>query len=485
VVLALVILWYAWVGTGETWGSERSDIYRQSRSAAVLLVSVDRAGKSLSFGTGFFMSQDGHILTNAHVLAPSAKLLVYVPDQGVFTDAKTVTIDQDADLAVLRLPSLQGRALPLAGAFAEEGTEALAVGFPRIIDTLQMGLTLHSTVKPVNISGVAMGRSRTQGRIIPFIQASGVVHAGTSGGPLVDAVSGQVLGMVVHSVPYVGQATDRHGSLIGSVLLRADMSYAIPATFIRQWLLDHQISYDQDAAVKSGTHAGSFPRFQADPQMLGMSLFLTGHLVQTIADTVNSDAGFMELAVYQYEKAHEHLPGKTAIARNLALAYGSLHRYQEALNTYEGLLRQSPSDFLLLTETAQTLKLLQKEEQAMTMYRSALEQEACHLDALNGLGNLYLSHQEYGKAVHIFRQAVKCAPSSAYASFYLGESMTRSGLVEEAHAVWKNSLERVSARNVQEQELFNLMRERTVNTPALLSHATPVKLLENPKTISH
>jgi uncharacterized protein HemY len=119
------------------------------------------------------------------------------------------------------------------------------------------------------------------------------------------------------------------------------------------------------------------------------------------------------------------------------------------------------------------------------MYRSALEQEACHLDALNGLGNLYLSHQEYGKAVHIFRQAVKCAPSSAYASFYLGESMTRSGLVEEAHAVWKNSLERVSARNVQEQELFNLMRERTVNTPALLSHATPVKLLDNPKTISH
>ena len=172
---------------------------------------------------------------------------VDVPDQGVFTEAKTIVIDQDADLAVLHLPSVQGRALPLSRSFAEEGTEALAVGFPRVIDTLQMGLTLHGTVKPVNISGVAMGRSRTRVPIIPFIQVSGVVHAGTSGGPLVDSVNGQVLGMVVHSVPYVGQATDRHGSMIGSVLLiRLDTSYAIPATFIRQWLSDHDIPFDQD-----------------------------------------------------------------------------------------------------------------------------------------------------------------------------------------------------------------------------------------------
>ncbi len=483
-VCALVILWYAWVGMGQTWASERSDIYRQSRSAAVLLVSVDRVAKSLSFGTGFFMSQDGHILTNAHVLASSAKLLVYVPDQGVFTDAKTVAIDQDADLAVLHLPSVQGRVLPLAGAFAEEGTEALAVGFPRVIDTLQMGLTLHSTVKPVNVSGVAMGRSRTQGRIIPFIQASGVVHAGTSGGPLVDAVSGQVLGMVVHSVPYVGQATDRHGSLIGSVLLRADMSYAIPATFIRQWLSDHQIPLEQDAQVRNAAHSAPTDRLQTDPKILGMSLFLTGHLVQTIADTVNSDSGFMDLAVNHYEKALEILPGKTAIVRNLALAYGSLHRYKEALKMYEGLLQESPSDLLLLTETAQTLKWLHQDEQAMAMYRTALEQGSCHLDALNGLGNLYLGHQEYGKAVHVFRQAVKCAPSSAYALFYLGESMTRSGLVEEAHAVWKNSLERVSTQNVQEKELFNLMRERTVVAPAIFSHASPGKPVDNPHLVS-
>jgi S1-C subfamily serine protease/tetratricopeptide (TPR) repeat protein len=484
-LLTMVLLLAACPGLEPAWASQRSEIFRQSRSGAVLLVSVDRGSKSLSFGTGFFISRKGHILTNAHVLTDKARLFVYIPDQGVFPDAKTVTIDQDADLAVLQLPSIHGRALPLFESFAEEGTEALAVGFPRVIDTLQMGLTLHSTVKPVNVSGVAMGRSRTQGRIIPFIQASGVLHAGTSGGPLVHAGSGQVLGMVVHSVPYIGQAKDRQGSMIGSVLLRADMSYAIPATLIRQWLVDRHIPHETTVSRAVGTApSGSLASLQVDPHILGMSLFLTGHLVQTIANTVN-DPEFTELAVNYYEKALEIFPGKQEIARNLALAYKSLHRDQDALKIYEGLLQQSPSDLFLLTETAQTWKFLHHEDKAMAMYEAVLEQDPCYLDALNGLGHLYLVDHEYGKAVQTFRKAVKCAPSSAYASFYLGESMVRSGSVEEAQAVWKGSLERVSIQTLQEKELFTLMRERTLHSPGSLFHTSPVpQKVDNPKSVS-
>ncbi|MBA3965660.1 MAG: serine protease [Nitrospirales bacterium] len=483
--LILVIILWGWMGFENTWASERSDMYLQSRSSTVLLVSVDRETKSVSFGTGFFISQDGHILTNAHVLVPSAKLLVYVTDQGVFTDANIVTIDQDADLAVLHLPQGHGRALSLFGTLAEDGAEGLAVGFPRIIDTLQMGLMLHGTVKPVNISGVTLGRSRTQGRSMPFLQVSGVLHAGTSGGPIVDAVSGQVLGIVVHSVPYIGQATDRKGSLIGSVQLRADMSYAIPSTFIRQWLADQRIPYEmQPSQIAGSSSSGSPARLPVDPQILGMAFFLTGHLMQTIAGTLNDEPEFMELAVNHYEKAHEIIPGNLAIVKNMALGYRALHRYGEALHIYEGLLQQSPSDPLILTETAKTLKLLHLDDQAMAMYRTVLDHESCHLDALNRLGILYLSHQEYGKAVHTFRQAVKCAPSSAYAWFYLGESMTGSGLVEEAHAAWKESLERVIIQNSQEKELFNLMRERAVSGPALLSHVSPVKPVNSPQVSS-
>jgi hypothetical protein len=57
--------------------------------------------------------------------------------------------------------------------------------------------------------------------------------------------------------------------------------------------------------------------------------------------------------------------------------------------------------------------------------------------------------------------------------------------VEEAHAVWKKSLEQVSIHTLQEKELFNLMRERTGGSPALLSLTSPVpKTVNNPNSVS-
>src|SRR5690606_16622236 len=111
---------------------------------------------------GFFINEH-HILTNAHVLNDSGTVLVYVPDEGVYPEASIAVIDQDADMAVLNLPNVAGRALPLSEFIPEEGTEGFVAGFPRVIDTLQMGLTLHSTIKPVTLSGRTMGRSRTEG----------------------------------------------------------------------------------------------------------------------------------------------------------------------------------------------------------------------------------------------------------------------------------------------------------------------------------
>jgi Tfp pilus assembly protein PilF len=474
--------WYGWLASilllallsvcldrEDALASKRSEVYRQSRAGTVLLVSVNKITRSLSFGTGFFVSQEGHILTNAHVLDDQSQLLVYVPDQGVYPDAKTVFVDHDADMAVIHLPKITGRALPLSKSIPEEGTDSLVVGFPRVIDTLQMGLALHSTIKPVTLSAFTMGRSRTEGRMIPFLQVSGILHAGTSGGPLVHADRMEVFGMVVHSVPYIGQAKNGQGALLGTVMLRADMSYVIPATVIRQWLADHQIPHvlSRSDAAPADSLAVAF-----EPHKLGMSLFLTGHLVYTIADTVNFDSDFLELALPHYEKALEIFPGKTVIARNLALVYRSLHRYQEAVKIYEKLLQQSPSDLLLMTEAAQTWKLLHKEDKAIPIYRTVLKQESCYLDALNGLGNVYLENQEYAKAVQMFQEAVKCVPSSAYASYYLGESMARAGQVKEAYQVWKGSLERINIHTLQEKEVYDLMRERLKAAPALLSHAS-------------
>src|SRR6185436_13668172 len=115
-----------------------------------------------------------------------------------------------------------------------------AVGYPRITDILQMGMTLHTTVFPINVSGIALGRSRIQNRPASFIQTTGPMNSGSSGGPLVRLGTGEVIGMVVHTVPYVGQARNLKGAVVGNVMLRAGINYSIPAPEIRHWLASHR-----------------------------------------------------------------------------------------------------------------------------------------------------------------------------------------------------------------------------------------------------
>ncbi len=486
VVWGILIFCFFFVIESQAEASTRSEIFRQSRNAAVLLVSRDKITSSITFGTGFFISDEGHILTNAHVLTDNSSLLIYIPGHGVFSDARRIAIDQDADLAVVHLPFAHDRALTFSRDFPEEGTEVFAAGYPRVTDTLQMGLMLHATVKPINMTGWTYGRTRTQRHVVPFLQVSGVLHSGTSGGPLVDSKSGKVLGVVVHSVPYIGKATDRQGSMIGRVLLRADISYAIPAIRITKWLAEHQIPFKiSEISGEPRRAIISSDDVRGDPQKLGMSLFLTGHLTQTIAETVNGDQGFLELAVHHYQKALELLPSKFVISRNLALAYRSLQRYEEALSLYENLIEQSPSNLSILTEAAQTSMYFRDDKKAMSLYQTALEHHGCSLDALNGIGTLHFGKLEYAQAIKVFQKAVSCVPSSAYASFYLGESLARSGLTEEAFSVWNRSLKRVTRETSQEKEFYDLMHERTRSTPTLFSKVSPIsKLAKTPQTVS-
>ena len=134
-------------------------------------------------GSGFIISSDGLILTNAHVVREAKDVTVKLSDRREFT-AKVLGIDTTTDIAVLRIDAHDLPVVRLGDPKSlEVGDPVLAIGAP-------YGLEQTATQGIVS----AKGRSLPGDAVVPFIQTDAAVNPGNSGGPLFDG-SGSVVGI--------------------------------------------------------------------------------------------------------------------------------------------------------------------------------------------------------------------------------------------------------------------------------------------------
>jgi len=134
-------------------------------------------------GSGFIISSDGLILTNAHVVREAKDVTVKLSDRREFT-AKVLGSDTATDIAVLRIKATGLPVVRLGDPRQlEVGDPVLAIGAP-------YGLEQTATQGIVS----AKGRSLPGDTVVPFIQTDAAVNPGNSGGPLFDG-SGAVVGI--------------------------------------------------------------------------------------------------------------------------------------------------------------------------------------------------------------------------------------------------------------------------------------------------
>lgn len=134
-------------------------------------------------GSGFIISADGLILTNAHVVRDAKDVTVKLSDRREFA-AKVLGSDPVTDVAVLRIDAKGLPAVRLGDASTlEVGDPVLAIGAP-------YGLEQTATQGIVS----AKGRSLPGDSAVPFIQTDAAVNPGNSGGPLFDG-TGAVVGI--------------------------------------------------------------------------------------------------------------------------------------------------------------------------------------------------------------------------------------------------------------------------------------------------
>lgn len=177
-----------------------------------------RTYKRQSLGSGFIYSEDGLILTNAHVVADADEILVRLQD-GSEERAEVVGEDENVDLALLRIKA--AKPLPKAplgdSAAVRVGEWAIAIGSPLGFDhTLTVGVI--SAKERTNIFS-GQGAAKYQN----YLQTDASINHGNSGGPLCN-IDGEVIGM------NTAISTPNDGSI--------GIGFAIPVNFIKRSIPD-------------------------------------------------------------------------------------------------------------------------------------------------------------------------------------------------------------------------------------------------------
>ncbi|WP_213294273.1 DegQ family serine endoprotease [Paraburkholderia sacchari] len=156
--------------------------------------------QSSGVGSGFIMTGDGYVMTNAHVVDDADSIYVTLTDKREFK-ARLIGVDDRTDVAVVKIQASNLPAITIGDSNkVRVGEWVLAIGSP---------FGLENTVT----AGIVSAKGRDTGDYLPFIQTDVAVNPGNSGGPLIN-MQGEVIGIN-------SQIYSRTGGFMG-------ISFAIP-----------------------------------------------------------------------------------------------------------------------------------------------------------------------------------------------------------------------------------------------------------------
>lgn len=190
-------------------------------------------------GSGFVIDEEGHCITNCHVIEGETKITVDIFESSggsirerTITDVEIVALTPFLDLALLKIPSRDGRKFArVYFGFVEDlrqGDMAFAVGNP-------LGLT-----RSVTQGIISNTRRNVEGQV--YLQTTAQISPGNSGGPLFNA-RGQVVGVTNMKIPF--------GEGLG---------FAIPANYVMDFLRNREAFAFNKDNPNTGYHYQAPPR---------------------------------------------------------------------------------------------------------------------------------------------------------------------------------------------------------------------------------
>ena len=393
------------------------------RSPAVVRVIARGGNFNVMQGSGFFISSDGLLVTNYHVIKDAEFASVLRDDNTTLFVEGIAAQDKEADLALLKVNTTDVPYLSIGPDTPPKiGTKVYAIGNPDgLTNTLSEGL----------ISGL-----RNRANHLSAIQTSAPISHGSSGGPLLTA-DGAVVGVTASSL-VDGQS----------------LNFAVPASLVRKLIAQQGDLQKLASAGAAPLDASQTLEFAAVWDALDRKQYsAASRLLATMRVDHSSNAvfwlatGFLHnelnnttLAIDAYKEALQINPNLETGWYGLGLVYLKTKQHPEAIDAFKSASKVKPKDTRAYEGAGFAYGAMGDFKKALGFFKKANEFSPEDPVPFGGMGMVYASQKKYAEAIESCQKAIAIKPDYGYGYLPLGLAYMQTGRRADAIAAWQNAI---------------------------------------------
>jgi tetratricopeptide (TPR) repeat protein len=400
-------------------------LIRKVEPSIVVIVTYSKEGDMLGQGSGFFVDQEGDVVTNSHVLHGASRAVVKTSDGKEHAIQKVLADDKEGDLVRVSIDISKDavRPLPVSTELPEVGERIIIIGTPLGLDkTVSDGIV--SAVRDVPAFG-------------KIIQVTAPISPGSSGSPVIN-MKGEVIGIAAFFV-VAGQ----------------NINFAIPGERIAKLAMGQgeTLSKREEGRIKDwlasaeGLYTTGLRFLWAEDYEKALPYF-----IETIKRNPDHGAGYFQIgyclaklgqykeAIESYKQALRVNPKEAGVHGNLCAAYGRVGRYDEAIESCKRAVQLKPDFAEAYSNLGWSYHRIERYQEAAQACKEAIRLKPDFAQAHYNLGNSQAALKKYEEAIDSYKEAIRIRFDYAEGHLDLGAAYFHTGRIEEAIVSYKEAV---------------------------------------------
>ena len=425
-------------------------LIKRIKPSTVIIFAYDDKGEFLQLGSGFFISQNGDVITNYHVIQGASSAEIKTSDGKTYPITYIVAEDEQSDIIRLSvdISSKYVDPLSLSATVPEVGERILVYGSP---------LGLEKTVSDGIVSAI---------REVPgygkLIQITAPISPGSSGSPVLN-MNGEVIGIATFQFI---EGQNLNFAVPSERIVRLNLTKE-KKTSITEELFEQEEKEKKDSAhayeaynkalyfIDNEEYEKALPYLEIAIKIDILSL---KENVYSYIGFCNGELGNYIKAIDAYKQVIHIDPNNANAYYNLSVTYKNLGLYKDAIEARKQAIRIDPNDAMNYYNLGEYYDHLGLYKDAIEAYKQAIridpDRVICAIFHFN-LGYAYYQLGFYKDAIEAYKQAICIDPDYAYAHGGLGVTYVRLGLYKNAVEAFKQAI-RIDPDNVKVHYNFGI-----------------------------